>query len=75
MFLGACLHAFLLGVELLGHRVCVYSTLADNANQLLLLITFLTLDIKNSEYDESRILIGTLQKSESHASSITRLNV
>ena len=32
MLLGTYVHTFLLGVEMLGHRVCGYSTLIDNAN-------------------------------------------
>lgn len=32
VFLVAHVHAFQLGVELLGHRVYVYSTFKDNVN-------------------------------------------
>lgn len=60
MIFGAHAHALLLGVELMSHMVCVYSTLIDNADCCCFCITFLILDIRNSDYGEPSILIGTL---------------
>lgn len=52
MFLSACVYAFLLGVQSLGHRVCIFNL--NRYCQLLLFITFLTSDVKNSEYGRIR---------------------